>query len=738
MYKILIRIIIFGFCFFSLSSCGKFDDDWKSTKNGVKIYNKTETLFGGDYSWTGDTLYMGVANGKGVLSFEDNINKKNNYKKSTILYYGSVVKPADPNNFIVGDIDKNGKLNGFGVLASNGEIIISSFKKSKAKGEGVIYQNNNIKYLGILKNSRPNGMGKLYYSNGKIKYNGEFEKGAFDGLGKLYNEDGTIVYDGKFKNGKYNGDGKLYYGDGMLLYQGGFKNGLYNGYGILTDTVNGSKVAHVWTAGALDKTTAKVYQKLEQNRASYNSVQYAKTVNRYLVWERYHAWMYAGWAILAVLVLLIGIDQLEEDPLTRYDRSSRWKKKHLWAVWLLFGWTGVHRFLLRSKVGVIFTALFSALICLQMRNLSLYLFYPSTWNMWETNVATNIILALMASFLVIDFFYIPIRCYNLNREYYRHDKNERLLVKKISSPLVQFGESLPTEVSVVRKRINGCLTTVKSIQANEFKGKKGFFTKVGRAISGNDPWLDHELMRCRKLQDVLEDTATIQDKYSELCDRLNHSLEESRNNAYRNLKLAKELIALAVPSKSKRQRLIKDAELTIKKKQTQDLSIERIESISVGVDWNKTIDKSIMSSMTLIKMGVKGPWAIGIAALASVVEGIGEAMERADKARLECEKACAKAVNNLSDAASSILQAEASVLRYSEVIVALNKSNAIFWQTYAPLRDQIFSKKFSIREFFIGPRVDRSLIERLEFKNDIMYLAVICAEYNKINQSKVN
>lgn len=738
MDKSLLKTLLLGFFVFLFASCNKFGDDWNTTKTGIKIYHQSESFLGGDYSWTGDTLYMGVANGKGVLSYEDNINKKNNFKKNTTLHYGSLKKPIDLKNFAVGDIDKEGKLNGFGVLAKNGEIIISKFKKSKAEGEGAIYQDDKIKYIGVLKDNKPDGEGKLFYANGMINYIGVFDNGVFDGTGKLYSENGSTIYNGEFKDGKFNGKGKLYCRNGVLLYEGKFKDGLYNGYGILTDTLNGRQIIHIWNAGALDKATAKVYRSLEQHKLSYTPTQYKKIVNRFVAWERYHVWMYIGWGILAAFILLIGLGQLEEDCATRYDRAARWKKRYLWATWLMFGWSGAHRFILKSKFGVIFSILFSALICLQMRNLSLYLFYPSTWNMWETNMATNIVLVLIAVLLVFDFFYIPIRCYNLNREYYRHDKNEDVLVKKQTSPLVIFGETIPMEVSNTRTEIADSLKSVKRIQSNKYKGKTGYLAKAGRAIIGNDPWLDHELRRTKKLQDILQNIKAIQDNYTELCERLNNSMEESRNNAYRNLKLAKEIIALAVPSKSKRQELIRDTELRIESSQTLELPISQLESVSVSVDWDKTVKKSVTSTMTLMKMGVKGPWAIGLGAGLSLLDSIGEAMNRADKAREECEKACAAVVDNLSEASSSILKAEASMLRYSEVIIALNKSNEIFWQTYAPLRDQVFAKDFSLREFIRGPRIDSALINNTQFKNDIAYLAVICSEYNKINQSKTS
>jgi len=198
-------LLIILFC---VTACGDKSSQWEKTKEGARIFIDNDSFFGGDYSWSGDTLEMGVANGKGVLSFEDNVSSGNNFKKKVVLNLGATDEGATK----VGKIDDKGRLQDFGVIKTNdNKIYIGEFDDDKLNGKGVIYENGKIRYKGEIKNNLPNGKGKLYFENGKTEYIGKFKKGHFQGKGLLYDSLGVKIYDGSFAKGRYNGYGILYY-----------------------------------------------------------------------------------------------------------------------------------------------------------------------------------------------------------------------------------------------------------------------------------------------------------------------------------------------------------------------------------------------------------------------------------------------------------------------------------------------------------------------------------------------
>lgn len=97
------------------------------------------------------------------------------------------------------------------------------------------------KYVGEVKNGKPNGKGTLTYPDKGGKYDGDWKNGKYHGDGKLTYHDGGI-YIGQFKNGKCDG-----YGDfkirGGQKYSGNWKNGKYHGQGTLIWT-NWDETSH--------------------------------------------------------------------------------------------------------------------------------------------------------------------------------------------------------------------------------------------------------------------------------------------------------------------------------------------------------------------------------------------------------------------------------------------------------------------------------------------------------------
>jgi len=85
------------------------------------------------------------------------------------------------------------------------------------------------KYVGEIKNGKPNGHGTLTKPEGS-KYVGEFKDGKYHGQGTLTLTNGTR-YEGEWKDGFVNGQGTFTWSDGRK-YLGEYKDGKEHGQGI--------------------------------------------------------------------------------------------------------------------------------------------------------------------------------------------------------------------------------------------------------------------------------------------------------------------------------------------------------------------------------------------------------------------------------------------------------------------------------------------------------------------------
>ena len=101
----------------------------------------------------------------------------------------------------VGEI-KNGKPNGRGVSTSTfypGKKMEGEWKDGELHGQGKETVPYGGKYVGEYKNGRFHGQGTYTWSNGE-KYIGEFKDGKFHGQGTKTWSDGMYV--GKYRDGK--------------------------------------------------------------------------------------------------------------------------------------------------------------------------------------------------------------------------------------------------------------------------------------------------------------------------------------------------------------------------------------------------------------------------------------------------------------------------------------------------------------------------------------------------------
>lgn len=125
---------------------------------------------------------------------------------------------------------KNKKPNGFGEYFSSINHYKGTWKNGKRHGKGICkYSNGNVYYDGSWKNDFQNGMGILFFKNKTKLYEGFLKKSLFHKKGSLYYKNGKLKYKGNFLDSKYNGFGILYNQIGYKQFEGSWKDGKKNG-----------------------------------------------------------------------------------------------------------------------------------------------------------------------------------------------------------------------------------------------------------------------------------------------------------------------------------------------------------------------------------------------------------------------------------------------------------------------------------------------------------------------------
>lgn len=129
-----------------------------------------------------------------------------------------------------GQVNENNEQHGYGeFLSKNGIKKYGYWKNGELDGWGCIINPNDMVIIGYFKEGSLNGKGEKYNINTKSVYIGNFRDGLKWGLGEEDTIEGKYV--GMFKNDKKNGDGKMEYKLSGDIYEGEFKDDLFEGNG---------------------------------------------------------------------------------------------------------------------------------------------------------------------------------------------------------------------------------------------------------------------------------------------------------------------------------------------------------------------------------------------------------------------------------------------------------------------------------------------------------------------------
>ena len=171
-----------------------------------------------------------------------------NYIQNNKLDYKNYLSPNVPtfhanpikfknNNIYYGNWNKDGEMEGYGIYYLNDRQITTEgiWNNGNIVFGRIFFTNGDI-YEGEMKNSIPDGKGKLIFVKNKEKYIGDFKMGEMSGKGTFTFEDST-EYSGYIENGVFNGKGKMKWENGTE-YIGDFVDSTLCGEGTITNIQN--------------------------------------------------------------------------------------------------------------------------------------------------------------------------------------------------------------------------------------------------------------------------------------------------------------------------------------------------------------------------------------------------------------------------------------------------------------------------------------------------------------------
>ncbi|HVM60500.1 MAG TPA: hypothetical protein VMV72_06485 [Verrucomicrobiae bacterium] len=157
----------------------------------------------------------------------------------------------------VGEV-KNGKPDGRGVAKyEDGWKYEGDFKDGKESGQGELTSPDGRKYTGGFEHGAPNGHGTESWKNGQF-YTGDFRDGTLEGQGTLRYADGRL-YTGQFHLSVNDGMGKMTYPSGQVVEEGFWKKGWFVGTSTTATNAPSNALSPVLQPTRVTATVMRMY-----------------------------------------------------------------------------------------------------------------------------------------------------------------------------------------------------------------------------------------------------------------------------------------------------------------------------------------------------------------------------------------------------------------------------------------------------------------------------------------------
>lgn len=410
------------------------------------------------------------------------------------------------------------------------------------------------------------------------------------------------------------------------------------------------------------------------------------------------------------------------------------------SIWLLGGWFGAHNAFLGKK----FLMWLQYLLIVAVLIISVEPLYSNGLDaeLWKTSADVELwCICRLSAFAVVlwigTLLFIPYWCYSVNYNYFRRDKYEEDISSGQNLDVEIFCNELEGRVNYDCNSTYQLITSSKNITRSTKIEKDGFFDKAASLFSGSsretNQWRSLYEKLHNKYESILKNCQDLEDAANELQKHLDYA----QYAAYRNLKLAKELISLCRSNKGKKDVITRDyinATKTISSvnstpEQIMDMTSETFasiigngsEALSVYYDEAASRDEKIAS--------------VAVATV-NIVSGFLNNYSANQRAKLQYAEAVREITGGLDTVMHNLLSTENKVLRYREKLESLNRANRAFVKYYAKLRDQIFGEELSFGSYLKIRYNAFKCRKDKQFQLDMQTLVSVCTEYKKIKESK--
>ncbi|RRD91957.1 hypothetical protein EII33_05960 [Bacteroides heparinolyticus] len=491
--------------------------------------------------------------------------------------------------------------------------------------------------------------------------------------------------------------------------------------------------------------------------------------------NRFFLWKYCFFLVFIIYIIASSsyIYFITDKNLDRRYPLSKW---YVYSVWLYSGLFGGHISLLWNNHHTTISAIWRffsytiVIIAFIFNYTAIMYFYdmPSIlrlydetwkWSMPNSYFLHYSLLAVELLFLVNiigGLLFIPYWTYVYNALYFRrHHENDKILSGK-PVKIDFFYKQLSKHIKELNKNLEEIKVYVEQDYYIEDPNKdysfwgdcKRFFKNI--ATLGNSSKLEKEVDRlrllnecCIQLQEDIQET----EYYN---DTLYSFLEKYRIAAYRNLFLAKELIAIIKTKiSSQQQSLIVDEFKSIT---TPDPFFSGIDFRASDITFNSdnffvSVENKIedltnelgkrlereqnLSKEDFINAGIELGIHTAIEAITNIINLYSDTLN----ARKEVNENIRKSIRYIDKAIPAIQKYQVALMRESEVLLALSKCNKAFIHAYEPLRIQVFGKP-TFGSFLKGIKKNQAVFKTEEFHKKLHHLILVSSEYNKINQIK--
>lgn len=475
--------------------------------------------------------------------------------------------------------------------------------------------------------------------------------------------------------------------------------------------------------------------------------------------------------IVFLLFTLYAYGVYEEAKQAEMKRPLR--KADFYLLFIFTGVFGIPFLRLKKLQWVAWTTIFTCFFAIIVNYKILWTFYNvpeilfiSSTSLHELKSLTIfyyseiIVGGLIAFNIVWGIIVLPYYIYRYNSLYFRkhHENNAILSGKELEVDWFYNKELLPhihqleNDLELINKYCSDDNYIMEDPEDDKLDGFfKGIFT------FGASGKLKHAVGRLRLLSLSCQGLSKHLDELNTEYFHLSNYLQKYRIAAYRNLYLAKELIKVIKDNmSSQQQELLTDNLLLIdtpKYSQTRNVTLDA-SSVSFNND-SFTRDFSVNINDALENMSnyieeIKNPThndvidaAIvnGVQVLAntaiSAITGLFDMNSRTREALKNTEVQISNCIQYLSSSIPKIQQYQATLLRQSEIMIALSNFNKAFVHEYEPLRHIVFGRP-NIKQFLHGVVKNREIFKTDDFRKNLQLIITTCSEYNKINKATVS